>query len=210
MDLQLRRREQTGCWTGLVKLLRACGLCQGRGYESAFSEETTESAGGSVQAAYQAPVPASGASSSRSQADSRAEAALLPKGGDAAADSSSAAHHSLEPGSGLRTGEGSGNAEQPQSSKAHRRIQSYEHLTRLNTAMSGKLSPKRRVPSGLSLADNDDECCPTCLEAYTSENPKILTKCQHAYHLSCIYEWLERSNTCPVCGKAMSFEEMLA
>ncbi|KAK9833791.1 hypothetical protein WJX74_005921 [Apatococcus lobatus] len=212
MDLQLRRREQTGCWTGLVKLLQACGLCQGRGYESAFSEETTESAGGSVQAAYQAPVPASGASSSRGHAEARAEAALLPKGREAATDSSSAVHHTLEPASELCTGERSGNAEQPPSSKAHRRIQSYEHLTRINTAMSGKLSPmgQRRVPSGLSLADNDYECCPTCLEAYTTENPKILTKCQHAYHLSCIYEWLERSNTCPVCGKAMSFEEMLA
>ncbi|KAK9863626.1 hypothetical protein WJX84_001548 [Apatococcus fuscideae] len=212
MDLQLRRDDQPGCWASVLNILQSCGLCQGRGYETAFSEENTETAAGSVQASYQAPVPASGASSSRSHLDTRGREALLPKGGNAGAESSSAIHHAPEPGSRLRLGEASGNVEEPQSSKAHRRIQSYEHLAMLTTARSGKLSPigQRRVPSGLSLADNDDECCPTCLEAYTTENPKILTKCQHAYHLSCIYEWLERSNTCPVCGKAMSFEEMLA
>lgn len=36
---------------------------------------------------------------------------------------------------------------------------------------------------------------------YTPENPKIITKCSHHFHLSCIYEWMERSETCPVCGK---------
>ncbi|KAG6399002.1 hypothetical protein SASPL_140475 [Salvia splendens] len=54
--------------------------------------------------------------------------------------------------------------------------------------------------------DDRDEC-PTCLEEYTSENPKITAKCNHHYHLSCIYEWMERSENCPVCGKMMLFGE---
>ncbi|XP_027095544.1 E3 ubiquitin-protein ligase At3g02290 isoform X2 [Coffea arabica] len=53
----------------------------------------------------------------------------------------------------------------------------------------------------------DEDACPTCLEEYTLENPKIITKCFHHYHLSCIYEWLERSDTCPVCGMLMEFNE---
>lgn len=30
------------------------------------------------------------------------------------------------------------------------------------------------------------------------DNPKVLTRCGHAFHLPCLYEWLERSETCPV------------
>lgn len=56
-------------------------------------------------------------------------------------------------------------------------------------------------------SSEDEDVCPTCLEEYTPENPKILTKCSHHYHLSCIYEWQERSEKCPVCGKLMEFEE---
>ncbi|KAK3027264.1 hypothetical protein RJ639_041210, partial [Escallonia herrerae] len=52
------------------------------------------------------------------------------------------------------------------------------------------------------LASEDEEdVCPTCLEEYTEENPRINTKCSHHYHLGCIYEWMERKETCPVCGK---------
>ena len=51
------------------------------------------------------------------------------------------------------------------------------------------------------------EFCPTCLDPYTPENPKIVTKCGHHFHLGCIFSWLERSNTCPVCSRPMSFEE---
>ncbi|KAH9676085.1 E3 ubiquitin-protein ligase [Citrus sinensis] len=47
----------------------------------------------------------------------------------------------------------------------------------------------------------DEDVCPTCLEEYTPENPKIVTKCSHHFHLGCIYEWMERSENCPVCGK---------
>ncbi|XP_039001072.1 E3 ubiquitin-protein ligase At3g02290-like isoform X2 [Hibiscus syriacus] len=47
----------------------------------------------------------------------------------------------------------------------------------------------------------EEDVCPTCLEEYTPENPKIITKCSHHFHLGCIYEWMERSEHCPVCGK---------
>lgn len=45
---------------------------------------------------------------------------------------------------------------------------------------------------------------PFLLAEYTTENPKIVMKCSHHFHLGCIYEWMERSDNCPVCGKVMS------
>ncbi|KAG0554415.1 hypothetical protein M758_12G092900 [Ceratodon purpureus] len=71
-------------------------------------------------------------------------------------------------------------------------------------APSSKTFP--RVESALSMLD-DDDVCPTCLDEYTEENPRITTACGHNYHLSCIYEWMERSNRCPVCDKEMIFNE---
>ncbi|KAK1423196.1 hypothetical protein QVD17_18491 [Tagetes erecta] len=59
-----------------------------------------------------------------------------------------------------------------------------------------------------TVSEDDEDVCPICLEEYTIENPRIMTKCSHHYHLSCIYEWNERSETCPVCSKLMVFEEM--
>lgn len=53
----------------------------------------------------------------------------------------------------------------------------------------------------------DEDVCPTCLEEYTLENPKITLLCSHHFHLGCIYEWMERSDKCPFCGKAMLFTE---
>lgn len=53
----------------------------------------------------------------------------------------------------------------------------------------------------------EEDVCPTCLEEYTPENPRIMTECSHHFHLGCIYEWKERSDSCPVCGKVMVFDE---
>lgn len=53
----------------------------------------------------------------------------------------------------------------------------------------------------------DEDVCPTCLDEYTPENPKIIAKCSHHFHLGCIYEWMERSEFCPLCGKEMEFSE---
>ncbi|XP_022720532.1 probable E3 ubiquitin-protein ligase RHB1A [Durio zibethinus] len=54
--------------------------------------------------------------------------------------------------------------------------------------------------------NEEEDVCPTCLEEYDAENPKIITKCEHHFHLACILEWMERSDTCPVCDKEMIFD----
>ncbi|XP_044512475.1 E3 ubiquitin-protein ligase At3g02290-like [Mangifera indica] len=59
----------------------------------------------------------------------------------------------------------------------------------------------------LQTSAEDEDVCPTCLDEYTPENPKITTRCSHHFHLGCIYEWLERSESCPICGKEMEFCE---
>ncbi|KAK4740763.1 hypothetical protein SAY87_024351 [Trapa incisa] len=59
----------------------------------------------------------------------------------------------------------------------------------------------------MQSSSDDEDICPTCLEEYTPENPKITTQCSHHFHLGCIYEWMERSESCPICGKAMEFCE---
>ncbi|XP_024176187.1 probable E3 ubiquitin-protein ligase RHB1A isoform X1 [Rosa chinensis] len=51
------------------------------------------------------------------------------------------------------------------------------------------------------LAEEDEDVCPICLEEYETENPDFTTKCEHHYHLSCILEWIERSDACPICDQ---------
>lgn len=36
---------------------------------------------------------------------------------------------------------------------------------------------------------------------YDAENPRIMTKCEHHFHMSCILEWMERSDTCAICDQ---------
>ncbi|XP_039022812.1 probable E3 ubiquitin-protein ligase RHB1A isoform X2 [Hibiscus syriacus] len=61
-------------------------------------------------------------------------------------------------------------------------------------------------PAEPIVSTKEDDCCPICLEEYEAENPKIITKCEHHFHLACILEWMERSETCPVCDKEMVFD----
>ncbi|TXG56662.1 hypothetical protein EZV62_017975 [Acer yangbiense] len=72
--------------------------------------------------------------------------------------------------------------------------------------VKGELIQKCLLDSSLKSSE-DEDVCPTCLEEYTSENPMTVMECSHHYHLSCIFEWMERSATCPVCGKVMMFVE---
>ncbi|KAK4759659.1 hypothetical protein SAY87_022790 [Trapa incisa] len=77
------------------------------------------------------------------------------------------------------------------------------HKSSLKLSMPGK-NPELGF---MYSTTEEEDVCPTCLEEYTPENPKIITKCSHHFHLGCIYEWKERSESCPVCGKVMLFDE---
>lgn len=81
-----------------------------------------------------------------------------------------------------------------------------EHKVRRSESTKS-LSGKAYNSSYTVITSDDEDVCPTCLEEYTLENPQIVTKCSHHFHLSCIYEWMERSDTCPICGKEMEFCE---
>ncbi|KAI3942026.1 hypothetical protein MKW92_010057 [Papaver armeniacum] len=81
-----------------------------------------------------------------------------------------------------------------------------------NEADSVPPSPKKTDDLGklkdlTSSPTEEEDCCPTCLEEYDDENPRIITKCEHHFHLACILEWMERSDTCPVCDQEMDFDQ---
>ncbi|CAH8287653.1 unnamed protein product [Eruca vesicaria subsp. sativa] len=60
------------------------------------------------------------------------------------------------------------------------------------------------------LVDEEEEdSCPICFEDYEAENPKIKTNCEHDFHLSCILEWMERSDGCPICDKEVVLDDCL-
>ncbi|XP_042450109.1 probable E3 ubiquitin-protein ligase RHB1A [Zingiber officinale] len=75
---------------------------------------------------------------------------------------------------------------------------------------SEKNSPKineDEISKPATISDEED-VCPICLEDYDAENPRISTKCEHHFHLSCILEWMERSDTCAICDQIMMIDNM--
>ncbi|CDF32131.1 unnamed protein product [Chondrus crispus] len=59
------------------------------------------------------------------------------------------------------------------------------------------------------LDDEQEDVCPTCLECYAEDNPKISSTCGHSFHLQCIVAWETRSGSrfCPICAKVMEYAE---
>ncbi|KAJ7952277.1 E3 ubiquitin-protein ligase [Quillaja saponaria] len=75
----------------------------------------------------------------------------------------------------------------------------------LDTAKESEVELSKTVEA-IVLAAEEEDACPICLEEYDADNPKLTTKCEHHFHLACILEWMERSETCPVCDKDMIFD----
>ncbi|XP_074573025.1 putative E3 ubiquitin-protein ligase RHB1A isoform X2 [Curcuma longa] len=76
-----------------------------------------------------------------------------------------------------------------------------------NSEQNSPKSSEDEVSSPLTTPDEED-VCPICLEDYDTENPRIVTKCEHHFHLSCILEWMERSETCAICDQIMMIDNI--
>ncbi|CAN6461611.1 unnamed protein product [Victoria cruziana] len=79
----------------------------------------------------------------------------------------------------------------------------------LNDPLSGPPMHEKnsKLDGPFALVIDEEDVCPICLEEYDKENPKIATNCGHHFHLSCILEWTQRSDSCAVCNQAMIFNE---
>ncbi|KAK9815190.1 hypothetical protein WJX73_010442 [Symbiochloris irregularis] len=182
---------ETSCCASLYSLLSQC--CP-----SCFPRTEASAEVAREHAALQAPQQEAGPSSGRLSPERRY---LLPKGGP----------------SSSRTGEPSSSGsrtftvQQADGSKARAKGMYAEGSDLTVTPRKGSKpgAGVKHIPSGMSLASDDEDYCSTCLEGYSEENPKIWTQCSHHFHLACIYEWLNRKQTCPICGLAMSFEEIM-
>ena len=61
------------------------------------------------------------------------------------------------------------------------------------------------------LEVHEDECV-ICMETFDATNPRIPTLCgcgenKTYFHLPCLYQWTEQSNSCPSCRKELTWEE---
>lgn len=56
--------------------------------------------------------------------------------------------------------------------------------------------------------DEDEDVCPTCLEIYNDENPKMFLQCGHHFHYPCVLEWFQRKDTCPVCDSKVQMDDL--
>ena len=108
-----------------------------------------------------------------------------------------------------------------------RRVESSANSARERTALRQRITEKV-VPASVGaavpppppplvpdphavydLVGDDEEVCPTCLENYSADNPRIVSTCGHSFHLQCIVAWETRSGSkyCPICAKPMTYRE---
>ncbi|MCB9493677.1 MAG: hypothetical protein H6679_05385 [Epsilonproteobacteria bacterium] len=62
---------------------------------------------------------------------------------------------------------------------------------------------RQELQSVIDKATFKNETCSICLEGYTPGERVGILNCSsaHAYHKDCIYPWLERDTSCPLCRK---------
>jgi hypothetical protein len=66
-----------------------------------------------------------------------------------------------------------------------------------NTFEDQKL--KKKMSKIQEKANPDEEECIICFSELNEENRKILLRCNHKFHDTCIFDWLSINPTCPMC-----------
>jgi Ring finger domain len=92
----------------------------------------------------------------------------------------------------------------------HHRVQSdQDEITSLEpfaTSPSQRSKAKARLESSFLFQGDRDEC-PICFDGFDADNPRLVLRCSHAYHLQCVLQWGERSQSCPICGAHIRHED---
>jgi len=100
------------------------------------------------------------------------------------------AETSSRPDSGSHSNSNQRSKPKTRRDKSHRKAKS-------NSSVDDSIEGKEEIIRRFKASGVDE--CPICLEEFDEESPATFLSCGHAFHLHCIYEWLERSETCAVC-----------
>ncbi|KAL3618388.1 putative E3 ubiquitin-protein ligase rhb1a [Castilleja foliolosa] len=77
----------------------------------------------------------------------------------------------------------------------------YGHVMTSNLTEDSISSYLKNRVSENRLAD-EEQICTICLDYLCKDPMNIATlDCRHEYHFSCIKQWLQRKNVCPLCNK---------
>jgi hypothetical protein len=60
------------------------------------------------------------------------------------------------------------------------------------------LLPENRIKD-VSKLDEENKRCTICLEDFINNDKVIFLPCFHIYHKSCIFKWMIKDATCPLC-----------
>ncbi|CAA7402818.1 unnamed protein product [Spirodela intermedia] len=60
-------------------------------------------------------------------------------------------------------------------------------------------SLEKVVVAADSTDGGGDRCCPICLDELEVGGEARMMGCSHRYHENCIFEWLKRKSSCPLC-----------
>lgn len=59
--------------------------------------------------------------------------------------------------------------------------------------------PKVNINIEYSNVLNYDDKCPICRDSSDEETEFIKIKCNHIFHKQCIFQWIQKSQSCPMC-----------
>ena len=58
---------------------------------------------------------------------------------------------------------------------------------------------ERKISLIQERANPENEECIICFDDLNDESSKVVFKCDHKFHDACIFEWLKKNPTCPLC-----------
>lgn len=78
----------------------------------------------------------------------------------------------------------------------------------LNISLDVTLTPHRVSFDDCEQPDErEEETCAICMEDLYSKYFSYLPDCEHGFHRDCIFQWLGKSMTCPLCRTVVELEE---
>ncbi|KAG2287466.1 hypothetical protein Bca4012_032291 [Brassica carinata] len=82
------------------------------------------------------------------------------------------------------------------------------HSLALDISLREPIGDDRRIEP-MGLKETSDIQCSICIEDFSDSHENIIwmPQCKHVFHQDCLFEWLSRQNSCPLCRSTVPMED---